>query len=87
MKYSATASKMHTAFNTTSTTIPAVTCPSAVICDGTVICDSVLINAWVITQIHKLPEYAYRADKIKQLVNRSNKKNGILKLFAKLSSI
>lgn len=39
------------------------------------ICESALINACVITQIHKLPEYAYKADKTKQLVSSPNEKN------------
>ena len=42
------------------------------------ICDNVLINACVITHIHKLFEYANNAEKIKQFVNNPNKKYGTL---------
>ena len=44
----------------------------------TVIWDNVLINACVITHIHKLFEYANNAEKIKQFVNNPNKKYGTL---------
>lgn len=74
--YKATAIIIHTIFDMTL----------MIILSSTAICENTLINACVITQIHRLPEYAYKADKIKQFVSNPKEKNGTL-TFVILPSI